>query len=423
VVFVSFPGVARRLSAIVGNPRVGSPAPEVSVLHVPRVAGPTPDAPVEDESARAGDLAPEVLRGRRRLWLAVFRTALYVVVAAVVLNTFMNRWGFRARSPRYGFTALMTQGGHRPFVFRALTPALVNGVTSLLPASRLEEIVEWDLARPVAEHPSLSAHRRFAWGPNPTPAHYVAYELLWGVVFLLLLAMRHLTRVARFPDPVADWAPIAALLLLPLSFSRGGYLYDFPELLLATIAVALLLERRWLLYYACFALACLNKESAVLLAVYFLALHGGQMAHRRMALHAMAHVIIGLPILTWQRLTFAPNPGAYAEFQLWDNVRFLSSPEPWIRLWDPYGPLLPFPGPFNVVSIALFGAAALLFWREKPHRLRVAFVAMMAVLVPLCMVFGTLDEVRNLSLAFPTAYLLTCHTAARLYGMPSAAPS
>jgi hypothetical protein len=379
VVFVSFSGAARRLSAFV----------------------PT----------------------RRRLWLSVFRTALYVVVAAVVLNTFMNRWGFRARSPRYGFRALITQGAHRPFVFRALTPAIVNGVTSLLPAARLQEIVEWDLARRVDDHPSLSAHRRFAWGPNPMPAHYVAYELLWGVVFLLLLAMRHLTRVASFPDSFADWAPIAGLLVLPLSFSRGGYLYDFPELLLATLAVALLLERRWLLYYACFALACLNKESAVLLVVYFLALHYGQMPRRRLGMHAITHAVAAVPILTWQRLTFTSNPGANAEFQLGDNVRFLLSAEPWVRFWDPYGPLLPFPGPFNVVSIALFGTATLLFWREKPHRLRAAFAAMMAALVPLCALFGTLDEVRNLSLAFPTAYLLTCHTAARLYGVPSAGSS
>jgi predicted alpha/beta-hydrolase family hydrolase len=83
---------------------------------------------------------------------------------------------------------------------------------------------------------------------------------------------------------------------------------------------------------------------------------------------------------------------------------------------------LPFPGPLNVVSIVLFGAAVLLFWREKPHRLRVAFVAMMSVLVPLLIVYGTLDEVRNLSLVFPVAYLLACHTAARLYGIPLARP-
>lgn len=423
MVFVSFPKVARRLSAIVGSPGVASPQPDASAPRVRLVSNVPPDRPVGEGCARAREPGAEVLPARRRLWLTVFRTALYVIVAAIVLNTFMNRWGFRARSPRYGFTAIITQGAHRPFVFRALTPAIVNGVTSLLPAGRVEEIVEWDLTRPIADHPSLAAHRRFAWGPNPLPAQYVAYEILWGVVFLLLLAMRHLTRVASFSDSFADWAPIAALLVLPLSFSRGGYLYDFPELLLATLAVALLLERRWLLYYACFALACLNKESAVLLVIYFLALFRGKMARRGLGLHVVVHSLVGLPILTWQRLTFASNPGANAEFQLWDNVRFLLSPAPWIRLWDPYGPLLPFPGPFNVVSIALFGAATLLFWGEKPRRLRIAFVAMMAVLVPLCMLFGTLDEVRNLSLAFPMAYLLVCHTAARLYGMPSAAPS
>jgi hypothetical protein len=360
----------------------------------------------------------------RRLWLFVFRTALYLIVAAIVLNTFMNRWGFRARSPRYGFKALITYSAHRPFAFRALTPAVINGVTALLPASRLEQLVEWDLIRPQDDHPSLSAHRRFGWGGHPVPEHYVAYLILWAVAFMSLVAIRRLTRLATgYAEAFVDWAPVIALLVLPLSLSRGGYLYDFPELLLVTTAIGLILERRWLLYYACFTLACLNKETAILLVVYCLALHWERMPRRRLLTHAGAHAMLGLPILAWQRFTFAPNPGANAEFQLWDNVRFLLSPAAWTRLWDPYGPLLPFPGPFNVLSIVLFGAAVFLFWREKPYRLRVAFVAMMAVLVPFLMLFGTLDEVRNLSLAFPMMYLLTCHTAARLYGMPSAAPS
>lgn len=357
-----------------------------------------------------------------RLWLFVFRTALYLIVAAIVLNTFMNRWGFRGRSPRYGFKALITYEAHRPFAFRALTPAVINGVTTLLPASRLKELAEWDLTRAQDDHPSLSAHRRFGWGGHPMPEQYVAYLILWPVVFLLLVAMRRLTRRARcFPDAFVDWAPVLALLALPLSFSRGGYVYDFPELLLMTVALGLLLEQRWLLYYVCFTLACLNKETAILLVVYCLALHWERMPRRRQMTHAGAHAVLGLPILAWQRLTFAANPGANAEFQLWDNVGFLLSSAPWTRFWDPYGPLLPFPGPFNVVSIVLFGAAVFLFWPKKPYHLRVAFVAMMSVLLPLFILFGTFDEVRNFSLIFPVAYLLACDTAARLYGMPLAA--
>jgi hypothetical protein len=223
-----------------------------------------------------------------------------------------------------------------------------------------------------------------------------------------------------YPDAFVDWAPVAALLVLPLSFSRGGYVYDFPELLLVTTAIGLLLERRWLSYYACFTLACLNKETAILLVVYCMALHWERMPRRGLLTHAGAHAMLGLPILAWQRFTFAPNPGANAEFQLWENVRFLLSPEPWTRFWDPYGPLLPFPGPLNVVSIVLFTAAVFLFWREKARRLRGAFVAMTSVLVPLLILYGTLDEVRNLSLVFPVAYLLACDTTARLYGIPLA---
>jgi hypothetical protein len=355
---------------------------------------------------------------RRRTWLFLFRTSLYLIVAAVVLNTFMNQWGFRGHSPRYGFEALVSYEAHRPFAFRMLTPALINASTALVPRSLLDELVEWDLTRTKADGPWLSAHRRFGWGSHPLPQHYVAYLALWPVLFLLILAMRRLTRLERcFPDAFVDCAPALALLVLPLAFSRGGYVYDFPELLLITAALCLLVERRWVLYYACFMLACLNKETAILLVIYFVALELAKMRSRLLLAHIGMHALLGLPILAWQRLAFAKNPGAGAEFQLWENLRFLLSPEPWIRTWDPYGPLLPFPGPFNILSLVLIGGAVFMFWPEKPRRWRLAFRVMIPVLVSLVVLFGTRDEARNFSLIFPVTYLLACHTAARLYGL------
>jgi hypothetical protein len=367
------------------------------------------------ESSRSG---VDLQAARGRPWRFLFRTSLYLIVAAVVLNTFMNQWGFRGHSPRYGFEALVAYDAHRPFAFRMLTPALINASTALVPGSLLDDLVQWDLTRAKEDGPWLSAHRRFGWGGRPTPQHYVAYLALWPVVFLLILAMRRLTRLERcFPDAFVDCAPALALLVLPLAFSRGGYVYDFPELLLITAAVGLLVERRWVPYYACFTLACLNKETAILLVLYFIALLRAEMRGRTLLAHTGVHALLGLPILAWQRLAFANNPGAGAEFQLWDNLRFYLSPEPWIRTWDPYGPLLPFPGPFNILSLVLFGGAVFLFWGEKPRRWRFAFAVMIAALAPLFVLFGTLDEARNFSLVFPVAYLLACHTAARLYGV------
>jgi hypothetical protein len=354
-------------------------------------------------------------------WLSVFRTSLYLIVAAMVLNTFMNRWGFRARSPRYGFRALVTHEAHRPFVFRVLTPAIVNAATVAIPPTLVDQLREWDLTRPREDHPSLSAHHRFAWGPNPLRQDYVAYLGLWVIVFLLLEAMRWLTRLqGRYPAAFVDCAPPLALLTLPLAFSRGGYAYDFVELLLITVCVGALVKRRWVLYYACFVLACFNKETAILLVIYVVALLLGRLPWRALLAHAGLHGLLGLPIVLWQRLAFANNPGSNAEFQLWENAEFLLSREPWLRFWDPYGPLLPFPGPFNLISLFVAGGVVLLYWREKPRDLRLAFVAMTTVLLPTFVLFGTFDEVRNFSLVFPIGYLLGCDTAARLYGLASA---
>ena len=56
---------------------------------------------------------------------------------------------------------------------------------------------------------------------------------------------------------------------LPVTFCGKVYLYDFPQLLLFTLGLGFLYQRKWAWFYAVYVLACLNKETSVLLGVVF----------------------------------------------------------------------------------------------------------------------------------------------------------
>ncbi len=349
-------------------------------------------------------------RAASRLFRTTFCALLYVVVASLTVNLFLSRWGFRADTNPFSFQKLLAHTADRPYVFRVLTPAVINAIASQVPARVVDAIRRVDEGREDPNMPTRSAKVRFHWGAESTAAHYVAYGILFASLLATLYVMRRLTRhVPGASGLFVDVAPAVAVIFLPLSFGRGGYIYDFPELLFCSLCLLALLERRWVLHYVVFALACLNKESDVLLGIYFLAIWARRLPLRGLLAHLGLHAAIGIPILAWQRIAFAANPGHGAEYHLLDNLRFWFSPLPWGAFWDIYSPLLPAPRPFNVLMLFLMAMLVFYRWREKQPELRHSMLLMLVALVPLLVAFGFHDEVRNLSIAFPVFYLLACH--------------
>ena len=359
--------------------------------------------------------------GASRIALRLFRPAfcalLYVIVTSVAVNTFLSRWGFRGEGETSYFQKLLTHTASRPYVFRVLTPAVINALSPLVPDRVVQAIVRVDEGREDPNWPTYSARKRFNWGKQSTAAHFLAYGIVFGTLLGTLLVLRRLTRdLAGASALFVDVAPAMACLFLPLTFGRGGYIYDFPELLFCSLCLFALLQRRWGLHYVCYGLACLNKEADVLLWVLFAALWARRMPWRSLLAHSALHGAIALPILVWERIAFAANPGFGVEFHLWDNLRFWFSIRPWVTFWDVYSPLLPAPRPFNVLVLFLAGILILRGWARKPPELRAAFLALSAVLAPLLLAFGFHDEVRNLSLVFPVFYLLACQGMLEMAG-------
>ena len=350
-------------------------------------------------------------------------TLLYTAVATSVLDLFMTRWGFMGDARHRGLDVMLEHRAERPFVYRVLTPEIIRRVSDVV-RERIDGPQQRWLVRdsPLRRY----ARPRERWDVAKAVPFHVGYLVLLSSLLVAAFAARAVAAtVYRAPPVFVDFAPAGALLLLPLTFVRGGYLYDFPELALLMLCTLCLARRHLAAYYVLFVLACLNKESSPLLVLYFAAFWTQRMARRVWLGHVAAQVLIGAAIVVGLRVAFRAAPGDAAWFNLPANLVFLIHPLTYFGFAPAYGPLVPFPLPFNLIALFLVGFALLWRWNEKPVEVRRALLLLGAALLPLYLTFGFLDEVRALGLAFPALYLAGFHTVFDLYDrfLPAQTPS
>ena len=342
-----------------------------------------------------------------------FTLLLYTIVAALVLGTFATRWGFRGDSPHWGLEKMLAYEARQPFAYRVLSPTLINAGISIVPRSYVERHREWFLEEtPVLRY----RHRNESWDLDKSVAWHVAYLYLFLSLMIALYAARAVTREAGPGPPLlSDTAPAIGVLFLPMSFLFGGYLYDFAELAFLFVCLLTMLRSQWALYYLAFVLALLNKESNILIVVYFAAICWDRVDRRQLVAHLGAQLLIGAIILIALRIVFSDNGGGPAEFWMSLNALFWLQPETYLRFDRPYAALIPTPRSANLISLFLVSSIVVIGWRACPPTLRRLALFSAAVNIPLFLIWGFLDEIRNLSLTFPALYLLGCYAIPQLW--------
>ncbi len=362
--------------------------------------------------ARLGLISP--LRQPRRAVYFYLLFFAYFLTAAIVLHLFMGEFGFGdAKHTWLDFQRYLDHETKRPYAYRVLAPAAIRALSAGVPETIRHRI---ETVEAVAPDSNLSKKLRevrtvYNWRTERTVERMVGHAFLFANLFGVLLLLRHITRrVYGYSRLFVDFAPVVALSFLPMTFLNCGFVYDFPEIFLALACLALLLAKRWIPYYLCFILACLNKETGVFTVVYFLALYLGSMTRKQIGLHVALHVVLGGITVMSVRAAMADNPGTQAEFHLWSNLAFFLRPSTYYAFTDNFALLIPVPRSYNVLNLALFIPLVFIGWKEKPLWVRMNFLAIMAIITPLYIAFGAIDEIRVYYLALPAIYLLCIHT-------------
>lgn len=299
--------------------------------------------------------------------------------AAIALGLFTLRAGWSGQLTDQGlapFARMIDGTAARPFVHRLLLPALVRGLQALLPGPLREAL-----------------DRSF-----PGAATALALLLVFVCFLAFAFVLRRLLDACYVAPPgVRAVAPAAALLAFPALFLPSSvHLYDPATLLLTALGMLLIQRRRRLPYYAVFVLACLNRETAILLTGLFLLRERSWLTPARLAGHACVQGALWAGALIAIRTLHAGHPGHEAQILFPGNLRLLVDPRAAIPFW-------------GLLALAL--TLVLPGWRRAPRMLRQAALVTLIPVALATLLTGLPTEMRDYLEAYPALFLIALPTA------------
>jgi hypothetical protein len=281
---------------------------------------------------------------------------------------------------------------YKPYVYRALMPVTVRLIASALPQEVRDSIIDSNLH--IAE-----------WEQDILPEYWVASILMFASLVGFSFAFRQLLKDLFQAQPVfIDLIVLVAIAGLPPFFKYYNYVYDLPNLFLFTLGLSLMLRRDWRRFLIVFLIACVNKETTILLTAVFTIYYWMRTSQvpRSLFLRLLfAQAGIFLLVRSMLLWIFRNNPGDSIEFHFFDHNILL--------LLTPYS----FSGLFLILSLA-----TLIYykWSEKPDFLKAA----LWLILPLStstLFFGYVDEIRVYYEVYPVILLLVSYSISDILGI------
>lgn len=342
---------------------------------------------------------------RRRLIAASLGVAatclIYWVSASAVLDSFSSHWAFGDKWRQSRFHRAVNYTVRPPFVYRVLTPWMVNSISDALP-----EAVRARLAARTAD-----LRKRYGLRDENDVEYAVAYYLMLLAYLGTLVVWRANLKFLGHGGPVFwTFAPPLGLLLLPMTFMQGGFIYDPAELFLTSLALHFLLRRRWPWFWLVFAVAVLNKDANILLPVWLLAVLAVERDWRAFLRRSAVAVAVGSPIILSVRWFFRDRTQSAFQPMWKENLTYLMDPRSYWSGFDVYATHVPAPEGFHLLNLVFLGLLLAAVWRVEPLReVRLIFLCTVLVYLPFFLLYGYRDEIRVFGPSFAAFFLLAAN--------------
>jgi hypothetical protein len=327
--------------------------------------------------------------------------ALYLATTTVIAIRWLDVGENDARSMNHFFATRfvdMVEGrAYRPFVTRALVPGTIRVLRDTLP-------LRWQTAMQGAVVRTLHLRRHMAglgWEPEYA-FEYVAFGVITLAAFACVpFALRAAFRASFVTNRLwADMLPLPLLLLLePAFFGRARNMYDPATLALFALGTWSVLARRAGTFYVIYALAVLNKETALLLGALFLIARA-----RDWRTHLLPVVGLWLAARLWLGWAFRENPGGA---------------EGWVPMRSMRNLAQALSAPWSVVPLMVaLAALAWGVWQWRSIRtVRIGAPVLVGALLPAYLVAGCWGEYRVFYDVVPLAWITVYAAIARLLGV------
>ncbi len=343
------------------------------------------------------------MSGDKRKYLVLpprlIRLLLYLFTSGLILIIFVVHPGINGYSAAK-FNDMIYGRAHRPFVYRTLVPSVVRLIADITPES-----VETAFVNHKNNSFTLTRFAELSGIDDEDVYEFYITIVILPILFygFALVTRRLIKEYYDFPNYVSDFAPIAALLILPLFFRYCNYIYDPATLFLSSLTLLSISTRNRLLFYFVFILAAINKETAILFSGLFFIKEYSILTRKTLIGHLIVQLLIWAAIKSMINVAFQNNPGSIAEFHLIDyNVQMI---------FRPFGILY-----FAVVGF-FFYRLIKYRWQEKSLFLRRGFFVVFVPMAVLALFLGYIDEFRQYYEVYPITFLLILPSILDIFGI------
>lgn len=202
----------------------------------------------------------------------------------------------------FGFDRLVTFNVTKPFVYRALVPALVSFISKVLNLNRDMLFIYTELVACIL---IIELFRRYL-------KYFIESDLLTKILsFSIVLVL-----------------PFE--MLLP-RFTPRWYCWDLPSIAFVIGGLMLLYKQRWLPYYILFIFATFNRETSCFLTMVMVFTLWGTKSKLFIIKHAVLQLILWLAIKSYLHYLFVAQQGDVYQHQYLSNMNFFFS---YYELWD-----------------------------------------------------------------------------------------
>lgn len=336
----------------------------------------------------------------------------FYAAAAAGHSGYFAKWAFGDGSDR-GALGAVDGTAERPFVYRQLVPRIAVSISHLVSAERKEHIVRDGWMKHFAPQVNYARSKPLD-NVEQSFVYQVMYFISFTGLFLALLVMYRWCRDLGCGLSTSVLAPVIFAVFYPVFMTRGGYWYNSVEVLFLMSAAWLAVNGHWSGLLIISAIAPLNKESYIFFVPTLYPLLRGKLDTQRSLLVTGACCLIAGGAHFFVRQAFSGNTGQGFEFYLWDNLAFYANPLSYLGQEANYG--VPMPRGVALPNLAILGLLVVTAWKYVSDSMRQhAFVAL-AVNLPLLVLFCWRDELRNLSMLYPSLITLMALTLAQANG-------
>lgn len=343
------------------------------------------------------------------LWLIIYLLTAIFIISLIKSPGLVNK--------RAGVIPMTNFEAQKPFQYRILLPCIIKSIEYITP-DFIEDAVN-NIIPDTADSELKSETPNLHDDKTYKISDYVFRIALFFILNITALTL-FLFTIRQFAialsissERFCNLIPIGMVVVLPIYFNFGNFMYDFSHLFLFTLGLLLLYKSQWKAYVIIYTLALLNKETAMLLPIVFAISNYAQISQRKFysLLIIQAGIFIFIKAILY--LIFLDNPGSVVEHHLVWNLNHLSQLASYFQ-FEPIGKgiffpayiNIPLPRGLNLIMFAIIVLAVLYGWREKSMFLKKSSIIIIILFI-MGLNMGHINELRSYYAALPVVYLLS----------------